>query len=125
MGLLDDLLGGLAGQPMGGRAPREPAPASVGGGGTSQVLMALMPIVLSMLSNRGAGGAPNQMGLGAGAGGGLGGLLGQILGGGQGGAGGLGGLLDQFQRAGFGEQASSWVGRGANQPLPPDAMAQI
>jgi uncharacterized protein YidB (DUF937 family) len=42
-----------------------------------------------------------------------------------GGGGGLGSLLEQLQRSGFGEQANSWVGRGANQPIPPDAMTQI
>ncbi len=36
-----------------------------------------------------------------------------------------GGLLEQLQRSGFGEQADSWVGRGANKPIPPDAMSQI
>jgi uncharacterized protein YidB (DUF937 family) len=96
----------------------------------SQVLAALIPVVLGMLANRGAGGPQSQ---GPGAEGGLGGLLGQVLGGhvaggggaGGGAAGGLGGLLEQLQRAGFGEQARSWVGRGANQPIPPDAMTQI
>jgi uncharacterized protein YidB (DUF937 family) len=111
MGLLDDLLGGLAGQAMGGRSqPRQAA----GGTSTSAVLMALMPIVLSMLSNRGTRG------------GGLGDILGQVLGGAGGGsAGGLGGILAQVQRAGFGEQAASWVSRGANKPISPDAMTQI
>ena len=55
-------------------------------------------------------------------------FLGQVLGGGResaGGAGGLGGLLDQLRRAGFGEQADSWVSRGPNKPIPPDAMPQI
>src|SRR4030095_11457829 len=55
MGILDDLLGGLAGQGMGGRA-HTPATRAGGGAGTSQVLMALMPIVLGMLANRGSGG---------------------------------------------------------------------
>jgi uncharacterized protein YidB (DUF937 family) len=121
MGLLDDLLGGLAGQTMAGRAQSQPTGA--GGGGTSQVLMALMPIVLGMLANRGA-----QRSFAAGAGGGIGDVLGQVLGGGTrslGASSGLGGLLEQLQRAGFGEQADSWVGRGANQSISPDAMAQI
>jgi uncharacterized protein YidB (DUF937 family) len=51
-----------------------------------------------------------------------------VLGGAAGGgssAGGLGGVLAQLQRAGFGEQADSWVGRGTNKPIPPDAMTQI
>lgn len=129
MGLLDDLLGGLAGQQMGGRAQPNPAPASAASTGKSGVLMALMPIVLAMLSNRGSRTAsPTQANYAPGAGGGLGDLLGQVLGGGGGGGGtaaGLGGLLEQLQRTGFGEQANSWVGRGANKPIPPDAVTQI
>jgi len=61
MGILDDLLGGLAGQAVGGRAQQTRAP---GGGAGSQVLMALLPVVLQMLSNRGSGG-------GSGSGGGI------------------------------------------------------
>ena len=95
----------------------------------SSVLVALMPVVLGMLSNRGRQiGAPNQMNVGPGAGGGLADVLGQVLGGAAGGrgtTGGLGGLLEQLQHAGFGEQADSWVSRGANKPIPPDAMTQI
>ena len=116
MGILDDLLGGLAGQT---RAQQQQTQAPGGGGGMSQVLMALMPVVLQMMSNRGAGG-------GAGTGGGLADVLGQVLGGGgRGSAGGLGGLLEQLQRAGFSEEADSWVSRGANKPISPDAMSQI
>jgi uncharacterized protein YidB (DUF937 family) len=49
-----------------------------------------------------------------------------VLGGsGRGAAGGLGGLLEQLQRTGFGEQADSWVSRGANKPISPDAMTQV
>ena len=119
MGLLDDLLSGLAGGAAGGRAPQQRTQAAGGGAGMSQVLIALTPIVLQMLSNRGAAGA-------SGTGGGIGDVLGQVLGGsGRGAAGGLGGLLEQLQRAGFGEQADSWVSRGANQPISPDAMSQI
>jgi uncharacterized protein YidB (DUF937 family) len=120
MGILDDLLGGLAGQAMGGRASQQEAQATGGGGGMSQVLMALMPVVLQMLSNRGAAGSS------ATGGGGLADVLGQVLGGsGQGATGGLGGLLGQLERAGFGEQANSWVSRGANKPISPDAITQI
>jgi uncharacterized protein YidB (DUF937 family) len=129
MGLLDDLLGGLAGQGMGGRAQQQPTQARAGSAGMSGVLVALMPVVLAMLSNRGRQiGAPNQMDVGPGAGGGLADVLGQVRGGpagGRGAAGGLGGLLEQLQHAGFGEQADSWVSRGANKPIPPDAMTQI
>jgi len=121
MGILDDLLGGLAGQAVGGRAQQTRAPG--GGAGMSQVLMALMPVVLQMLSNRGSGG-------GSGSGGGLADVLGQVLGGGGRGAagglgGGLGGLLEQMQRAGFAEEANSWVSRGENKPISPDAMSQV
>ena len=125
MGLLDDLLGGLAGQGMGGRP--QPQPTQAGGGGMSSVLVALMPVVLGMLANRGGqAGAPNSAAFGQ-RGGGLTDILGQVLGGAGGGgaAGGLGGLLEQLQRSGFGDQASSWVSRGPNQPIPPDAMSQI
>jgi len=120
MGILDDLLGGLAGQAVGGRAQQTQAPG--GGGGMSQVLMALMPVVLQMLSNRGSGGDSGSRG-------GLADVLGQVLGGGgrgaAGGPGGLGGLLEQLQRAGFAEEADSWVSRGANKPISPDAMTQV
>lgn len=147
MGLLDDLLGGLAGASMEGRAPRE-APRGGSGGGMSQILMALMPVVLAMLSNR--GGAAGHVSPGASGGGGLGDVLGQVLGGatrggaaggglgdvlgqvlggreggGPAGGGGLGDILAQLQRAGFGEQADSWVGRGANKPIPPEAMPDV
>lgn len=112
MGLLDDMLGGILGNAT-GQSRGAPAPAQ-GGGGTSPVLTALLPIVLNMLMNRQGGGSA----------GGLGSILGGMLGGG-GGAGGLGGLLEQFQRAGFAEQANSWVGRGQNQPISPDAIGQV
>jgi uncharacterized protein YidB (DUF937 family) len=124
MGILDDLLGGLAGQGMGGRA-NTPATRAGGGAGTSQVLMALMPIVLGMLANRGSGGGSRTQTSSAPGSGGLGDLLGQVLGGAGGSAGGLGGLLEQLQRTGFREQADSWVSRGANKPISPDAMSQI
>jgi uncharacterized protein YidB (DUF937 family) len=60
----------------------------------------------------------------------MGDILGQVLGGGAGGGasggmGGLGGLLEQMQRAGYGEQARSWVGTGQNMPVSPDVLGQI
>lgn len=155
MGILEDLLasatspqggmGGMGGQPR--QAPA-PAPAQAGGGGMGSIMMALLPVVLAMLANRGGGAQqagmnPGGGGLGdilgqvlgggaprGGGGGGMGDILGQILGGGGGGGagagmGGLGGLLEQFQRAGYGEQASSWVGTGQNQPIPSDVIGQI
>ena len=125
MSLLDDILAQVAGG-GGGRAaePRDAAvdtTASPGSGsGMSQVMVALLPVVLGMLSN-------TQQGRSTGAqqgtlGGGAGDILGQILGGT---SGGLGGLLEQFQRAGFGEQARSWVSTGRNLPMPPDALGQV
>jgi uncharacterized protein YidB (DUF937 family) len=131
MGLLDDLLGQLAG--TNAAANRPPARAEAGSGGgvsMSTIMMALLPIVLAMLRNRGTSNAPSA-GIdqaGAGGGGGLGDILGQVLGGAAGSSGGLGGfgaILDQLQRAGFGEQARSWVSSGANLPLPSGALEQI
>jgi hypothetical protein len=56
MGFLDDLLGGLAGQSMGGGRMQQQQPMQAGCGGTSQVLLALLPVVLGMLANRGSQG---------------------------------------------------------------------
>src|SRR5262249_25072467 len=95
-----------------------------------QVLIALMPVVLAMLSNRGgAANAPTPASRAASASGGIGDGLAQVFGrsggGARGAGGGLRGLLDQLQRSGFGAQAGSWVSRGANKEISPDAMAQI
>src|SRR5204862_1197610 len=79
--------------------------------------------VLAMLGNRRGSGEPSA-GFGpASSGGGLGSILGQVLGA-AGAGGGLGALLEQFQRAGFGEQARSWVSTGENQAPPPNALEQ-
>ena len=105
MGLLDQILGGMTGNAsgqsrMGGQT----------GGGMGNALVALLPIVLSMLANRQGGGmggaAPAGMG-------------------GSGGAGGLGGLIEQMTRSGYGQQAASWVGTGTNEPLSPDAWSDV
>jgi uncharacterized protein YidB (DUF937 family) len=96
-------------------------------------------VLLSMLASRGRGAGATGGGLGdilgqvlgGGAprgGGGLGDVLGGMLGRGAvpgGGAGALGGLLEQMQRAGFGDQARSWVGTGQNMPISPDALGQV
>ena len=94
-----------------------------------QIVAALLPVVMSMMAGR-RGGATSGMAADAQArtgGGGLGGILGQILGGGGGASrgGGLGDLLDQFQRSGFGEQARSWVGTGQNLPISPDDLGRV
>lgn len=34
-------------------------------------------------------------------------------------------LLEHFQRAGFGDQARSWVSTGRNLPIPPEAVEQV
>ncbi|WP_066342411.1 YidB family protein [Azohydromonas lata] len=151
MGLLDQILGGLAGVNAGRNAPmgtgmNTPMGGGVGRGGVNpRVLMALLPIVLNLLANRrrGAGGGVGGLG-GAGGMGGLGGVLGSVLGGGRspmggglGGAGGLGGLgalaglgglaglLGQLSQQGYGQQAQSWVSAGPNEPLPPEAVSQL
>ena len=95
MGLLSQILGGLAGNALGGREARRR------GAGVSPVLMALLPVVLSMLSQRGRSG------------------------GGVGGLGGLGDLIGQLTQKGYGRQAHSWVGTGANEALPPAAIDDV
>ncbi len=110
MGLLTQILGGLAGNALGR------SPVGRAGGGTSRVLMSLLPIVLGMLANRQPGRPSAIADVG---GGGLGGA------GAVGGLGGLGGLLEQFTQKGYGGQADSWVSTGANQPLPQEALDKV
>ena len=106
MGLLDQILGGLTGGMQGeGQAPTG---RSFGGGAGGGAMMALLPIVLSMLSNRGGTGAVAAPAMGGG-----------------GGMAGLGGLLQQLTQSGYGQQANSWVGTGANEPLPPQAWSKV
>ena len=159
MGLLDQLLGGLAGgrpggmgtgSPLGGGGMGGMGGSPLGGGGSQRVMMALLPVVLSMLANRGGRGANGLGGMlgggmGGGAGGGLGGLLGgrtgpgagggglggMLGGGGMGGlggmaaAGGLAALLQQLSQRGYDRHASSWVSTGPNEPLPPEAVSDV
>jgi uncharacterized protein YidB (DUF937 family) len=137
MGILDDLLAGAASGRGGGLPTQQP---QRGTGGPNAALLALLPIVLSMLANRGASASSGRnagpagglgdvlgqmMGGGQRSGGGLGDILGQVLGGGGGSGGGLGGLLRQFESAGLGDQARSWVSPGQNQPLSPDALGRV
>src|SRR5262249_20810907 len=81
------------------------------------LVMAMLPVVLSMLANRQGG--PAMGGLGSAAAPGMGGPAGL------GGLGGLGGLLEQLTRSGYGQQAASWVGTGANQALPAHAWSDV
>ena len=96
MGLLNQILGSLAGNALGNRDGRRQ------GSGISPMLMALLPVVLSMLSHRG------QQGGGA-----------------AGGLGGIGDLLGRLTQKGYGQQASSWIGTGANEALPPQAIDEV
>ena len=130
MGLLDDLLAGLGGQPSAGRSMGQPTNQPQAGGGMNQVMAALLPVVIAMLASRGGGASQTGSGqvTNSTSGGGLADMIGAVLGGSSGGGGGLGGLgaiLARLQQAGYGEQANSWVSRGQNLPLPPDAMDQV
>ena len=89
MGLLDSVIGALAG----GSGTQGSA---AGGGGQG----ALLGIVLGMLTNRSGGDAGAASGMS-----------------GSGGIGGLGDLLAKFQQAGLGDAAASWVGTGQNMPV--------
>lgn len=117
MGLLQSILGGIAGNAL----------RRSSGSGRSNILMALLPVVLSMLANRsGARGRSAMPGFGLGTGrGGLGGLAGSGGLGALAGLGGLGALLQRFQQNGYGNQVQSWVGTGENQPIPPEALSQV
>jgi uncharacterized protein YidB (DUF937 family) len=118
MGLLDDILA-----QVGGGAQNEPPPRTDAGttsSGMAPLLTALMPVVLAMLA-----GNDNRAGSRSS---GLGGLLGQVLGGGADtarGGGGLGALLGQLEQAGFGDQVRSWVGTGRNEPIAPSAIERV
>ena len=96
MGLLTQILGGLAGNALGGREGQRR------GGGMSPVLMALLPVVLNMLNQRG-----RQGGVAAG------------------GLDGISDLIGRFGQKGYGRQADSWVGTGANEALPPQAIDEV
>lgn len=101
-------IGGGMKDPMPG-AP--PADTAGGGGGLGALLGGLMGGPMP-----GAGPMPGNAAMG---GGGMGGAMG-------GGAlaSGLGALLQQFTQNGFGQQANSWVGTGANMPIDPNALTQ-
>lgn len=142
MGLLDSVLGGVLGQ-------TNPAQAGESGQSGMNPKMMLALGLLAMLAMRGrqdgadatqdpagmAGGLGGILGGLAGGGGGLdlGSLLGGLLGG-QGGAageaqtigaaaGGIGALQQILAQAGLGEQVSSWIGTGPNQPVSPSSLA--
>lgn len=96
MGLLTQILGGLAGNALGGRDGQRR------GLGVSPVLMALLPVVLNMLAQRSRQGDGTAGGLG-----------------------GIGDLIGKLTQRGYGRQAESWVGTGANEALPPQAIDEV
>ncbi|WP_213953838.1 MULTISPECIES: YidB family protein [unclassified Variovorax] len=104
MGMLSEIVGGFVHSALGTRGAARP-----GGGVRGPLLMALLPILLSMLSRQGAqdGGAYNGATASAG------------------GLGGLGDLLGRLTQKGYGRQAASWVGDSDNEPLPPGAIDEI
>ena len=110
MGLLDSIIGGLAGGVGNGMRTQ------AGGGLQGQLLQAL----LGMMTRRAA--------QGGGAMGGLGGMLGGMLGGGQttaglGGMGGMGALAglamvaEKLRQGGLADAVGSWIGTGQNQAV--------
>jgi uncharacterized protein YidB (DUF937 family) len=110
-GGLGDILGGMLGGP-GGAPNRAGAP----GGGLGDLLGGIL----------GGGQQPGGMARGGAGGGGLGDMLGGMLGGAAAGSvlsGGLGQVLQDLQRSGQGRTAQSWVGRGENEPIAPDDLA--
>ena len=113
-GGLGDILGGFLGG--GQQAPRVDARGRPRhSGGLGDILGGLLG---------GAGGGRSA----APSGGGLGGLLGGALAGGAAGSilsGGLGSLLEQFQQNGQGQAAQSWVGKGPNQDISENDLAQV
>jgi uncharacterized protein YidB (DUF937 family) len=119
-GGLRDILGGMLNGPGGG-ANRAGSPGGGAGGGLGDILGGML----------GGGQQPGGMargGAGGGGlgGGGLGGILGGMLGGAAAGSvlnGGLGQVLQDLQRSGQGRTAQSWVGRGENEAIAPDDLA--
>jgi uncharacterized protein YidB (DUF937 family) len=114
MGLLDGLVSGIEG----GKGARRPGLGDTLAAGA--ILALLVKGVRSYQASHPApGGAGGALG-GLLGGGGLGGLLGGL-----GGAGALGALVKRFQQHGHAEQATSWVGHGANQSIAPQDVSRV
>ncbi len=108
MGLLDEVVGAVAGRvaaPAGGSAPIDGSAPSGGGApvaggvaavGGSAATVALVQQLATLLAKQ-AGGAP----------------------------GGLAGLQNAFERGGLGHIFASWVGTGANLPISPQQLEQV
>jgi uncharacterized protein YidB (DUF937 family) len=131
-GGLGDLLGGMLNGPRGnpGGAP-QPLPPSArtgapGGGGLGDILGSILGGGQPQPGGMPRGAPPAGGGLGGPGGGGLGSVLGGLLGGAAAGSvlnGGLGQVLQDLQRSGQGRTAQSWIGRGANEDIAPDDLA--
>lgn len=113
--------GGGLGGPMGG-ALGGAVLGGMGRGRGSPVMKALLLVLAAKAARdymQRRQGAPAGSTSGGSREGGLGGLLGGVAGGG-----GLGALVEQFTRNGHGDAISSWIGRGPNQKLPPQQLAE-
>lgn len=125
--LIGQILGSVLGRAMGGGAMNDPSRGRMGGPGS-------------------LGGLPGGLGSILGGGMGEGGLPGGMQRGGLGGAsgrngmlalmlplvlqwvqrnGGIGNVLQRVNQHGYGGHAESWLGTGANSPLPPQAAQQL
>jgi uncharacterized protein YidB (DUF937 family) len=103
MGLLDELLRGAVGAGgLGNATGQRERPTQAAGSSMQGAMMALLPAILGMLAKSQSGAPAAQQGMG-----------------------GLASILEQFQRAGFGEQARSWVGTGQNLPITPEAIERV
>jgi uncharacterized protein YidB (DUF937 family) len=126
-GGLGDILGGMLngprGAPGGASQPQtQPTPTNTRAGAPGGDLA---DVLGGMFGGGRPGGGP-MAGNAGGPGGGLGGLLGGLLGGAAAGSvlnGGLGQILQDLQRSGQGRTAQSWVGRGENEQIAPDDLA--
>ena len=105
MGLLDSVIGALAG----GRGMGQAGTGGLGGlgglggrgglgGGGGGIQAALLTALLGMLANRAGQG---------------------------GGSGGLGGLIGKFNKGGMGDVMSSWIGRGQNAAISGDQLSSV
>jgi uncharacterized protein YidB (DUF937 family) len=102
MGLLDSVIGAVAGNALGGGNQAGGMGGMLGsllGGGGGGGQSALLNIVLGMVANQ--------------------------AGGNHGAGGGLGDLMGKFQQGGLGDVAASWVGSGQNMPVSADQLSNV
>jgi uncharacterized protein YidB (DUF937 family) len=95
MGLLDSVLGAVAGANRPATEGTQGLPGGIGGLlGMLASNPQLVQVLTGLLANEGAHG-------------------------------GLGGLMAKFQQAGLGDVIGSWIGSGQNQPIAPDQLTQV